>query len=96
MQISAGKGETTVEPIIELVRPPTWDPLIRTVIASIRNWGDFFHQQHTKKDDKDVWCKEKGYNIENIAGDGNCLYASLGRSRKLSGKKVRQILLGKS
>eukprot|EP00972_Heterocapsa_arctica_P094371 13916966-Heterocapsa_arctica.AAC.1 len=32
---------------------------------------DFFHQQHTKKDDKDMRCKEKGYTIENIAGDGN-------------------------
>eukprot|EP00972_Heterocapsa_arctica_P022991 3381894-Heterocapsa_arctica.AAC.1 len=44
--------------------------------------GDFFHQQHAKKDDKGVWRKETGYNIENIAGDGNCLYVSLGRSRK--------------
>eukprot|EP00972_Heterocapsa_arctica_P058509 8631659-Heterocapsa_arctica.AAC.1 len=35
----------------------------------------FFHQQHKKKDAKDMWCKEKGYNIENIAGYGNCLYA---------------------
>eukprot|EP00972_Heterocapsa_arctica_P055069 8122081-Heterocapsa_arctica.AAC.1 len=33
--------------------------------------GDFFHPHHTKKDDKDMWCKEKGYTIENIAGDGN-------------------------
>eukprot|EP00972_Heterocapsa_arctica_P033664 4953769-Heterocapsa_arctica.AAC.1 len=40
--------------------------------------------------------KKTKYKIENIAGDGNCLYASLGRSRKLSGNKVRQILLDKS
>eukprot|EP00972_Heterocapsa_arctica_P034675 5105602-Heterocapsa_arctica.AAC.1 len=46
--------------------------------------GDFFHQHHTKEDDKEMWCKEKGYTIENIAGDGNCLYACLGRSRKLT------------
>eukprot|EP00972_Heterocapsa_arctica_P094831 13985321-Heterocapsa_arctica.AAC.1 len=57
-----------------------------------RKLGDFFHQHHTKKDDKDMWCKEKGYTIENIAGDGNCLYASLGRSRKLTGNKARQII----
>eukprot|EP00972_Heterocapsa_arctica_P090904 13411301-Heterocapsa_arctica.AAC.1 len=49
--------------------------------------SDFFHQHHTKKDDKDMWCKEKGHTIENIAGDGNCLYACLGRSRKLTGDR---------
>eukprot|EP00972_Heterocapsa_arctica_P097895 14443416-Heterocapsa_arctica.AAC.1 len=49
--------------------------------------GDYFHQHHTKKDDKYMWCKEKGYTIENIAGNGNCLYASLGRSRKLTGDR---------
>eukprot|EP00972_Heterocapsa_arctica_P019436 2867692-Heterocapsa_arctica.AAC.1 len=49
--------------------------------------GDFFHQHHTTKDDKDMWCKEKGYTIENIAGDGTCLYACLGRSRKLTGDR---------
>eukprot|EP00972_Heterocapsa_arctica_P111990 16429253-Heterocapsa_arctica.AAC.1 len=54
--------------------------------------GDYFHQHHTKKDDKDMWCKDKGYTIENIAGDGNCLYANLGRSRKLTGDRVRQII----
>eukprot|EP00972_Heterocapsa_arctica_P115741 16449452-Heterocapsa_arctica.AAC.1 len=37
-------------------------------------------------------CKEKGYNIENIAGDGNCLYACLGRSRKITGDRVIQII----
>eukprot|EP00972_Heterocapsa_arctica_P102131 15050263-Heterocapsa_arctica.AAC.1 len=30
-----------------------------------------FHHRHTKKDDRDMWCKEKGFTIENIAGDGN-------------------------
>eukprot|EP00972_Heterocapsa_arctica_P100431 14810506-Heterocapsa_arctica.AAC.1 len=39
-----------------------------------------------------MWCKEKGYTVENIAGDGNCLYACLGRSRQLSGYRVRQII----
>eukprot|EP00972_Heterocapsa_arctica_P091349 13478541-Heterocapsa_arctica.AAC.1 len=43
-----------------------------------------------------MWCKEKGYKIESIAGDVNCLYASLGRSRKLIGNKVRQIIHDKS
>eukprot|EP00972_Heterocapsa_arctica_P041884 6177500-Heterocapsa_arctica.AAC.1 len=43
-----------------------------------------------------MWCKEKGYEIENIAGDGNCLYASLGRSRNLSGNQVRQIVHDRS
>eukprot|EP00972_Heterocapsa_arctica_P111719 16427715-Heterocapsa_arctica.AAC.1 len=54
--------------------------------------GDYFHQHLTKKDDKDMWCEEKGYTIENIAGDGNCLYASLDRSRKLTGDRVRQTI----
>eukprot|EP00972_Heterocapsa_arctica_P037190 5477001-Heterocapsa_arctica.AAC.1 len=54
--------------------------------------GDFFHQHHIKKDDKDMWCKEKGYTIENIAGDENGLYACLGRSRKFTGDRVRQII----
>eukprot|EP00972_Heterocapsa_arctica_P052320 7696467-Heterocapsa_arctica.AAC.1 len=39
-----------------------------------------------------MWCKEQGYTIENIAGDGNCLYACLGRSRKLTEDRVRQII----
>eukprot|EP00972_Heterocapsa_arctica_P001209 174565-Heterocapsa_arctica.AAC.1 len=39
-----------------------------------------------------MWCREKGYTIENIAGDGICLYACLGRSRKLTGDKVRQVI----
>eukprot|EP00972_Heterocapsa_arctica_P074439 10984895-Heterocapsa_arctica.AAC.1 len=39
-----------------------------------------------------MWCKGKAYTIEDIAGDGNCLYACLGRSRKLTGDKVRQII----
>eukprot|EP00972_Heterocapsa_arctica_P050470 7421459-Heterocapsa_arctica.AAC.1 len=43
-----------------------------------------------------MWCKEKGYKIENVAGDGNCLYASLGRSSKLTGNKVRQIIHDRS
>eukprot|EP00972_Heterocapsa_arctica_P041437 6110439-Heterocapsa_arctica.AAC.1 len=37
-------------------------------------------------------CKEKGNTSENIAGDGNCRYACLGRSRKLTGNRVRQII----
>eukprot|EP00972_Heterocapsa_arctica_P083250 12265784-Heterocapsa_arctica.AAC.1 len=57
-----------------------------------RRLGNFPHQHHNKKDDKDMWCKEKGYNFENFAGDGNCLYACLGRSRKLTGDRVRQII----
>eukprot|EP00972_Heterocapsa_arctica_P114362 16442068-Heterocapsa_arctica.AAC.1 len=43
-----------------------------------------------------MWCKEKGYTIENIAGDGNCLYACLGKSRRLmeirSGKSFMTML----
>eukprot|EP00972_Heterocapsa_arctica_P018467 2728233-Heterocapsa_arctica.AAC.1 len=39
-----------------------------------------------------MWCKEKGYTIENIAGDGSCLYACLSRSRELTGDRVRQII----
>eukprot|EP00972_Heterocapsa_arctica_P037511 5523297-Heterocapsa_arctica.AAC.1 len=39
-----------------------------------------------------MWCKEKGYTIENIAGDGSCLYACPGRSRKLTGDRVRQMI----
>eukprot|EP00972_Heterocapsa_arctica_P048694 7177024-Heterocapsa_arctica.AAC.1 len=43
-----------------------------------------------------MWCKEKGYKIENIAGYGNCLYASLGRSRNFRGNQVRQIVHDRS
>eukprot|EP00972_Heterocapsa_arctica_P072528 10709727-Heterocapsa_arctica.AAC.1 len=62
-----------------------------------RKLEDLFHQKHTrKKNDKDMWYKEKGIKIENIAGDGNCLYASLGRRRNLTGNKVRQIIHDRS
>eukprot|EP00972_Heterocapsa_arctica_P034113 5021134-Heterocapsa_arctica.AAC.1 len=54
--------------------------------------GDYFHRHHIKKDDRDMWCKEKGYTIEDIAGDGNCLYACLGRSRTIDGDKAREII----
>eukprot|EP00972_Heterocapsa_arctica_P042998 6339991-Heterocapsa_arctica.AAC.1 len=36
--------------------------------------------------------RKKGYTIENIAGDGNCLYSCLGRSRNIDGYKVRTII----
>eukprot|EP00972_Heterocapsa_arctica_P039138 5764346-Heterocapsa_arctica.AAC.1 len=52
-----------------------------------RKLGDFSIIITHKKDDEDMWYKEKGYTIENIAGDGNCLYACLGRSRKLTGER---------
>eukprot|EP00972_Heterocapsa_arctica_P002198 315213-Heterocapsa_arctica.AAC.1 len=39
-----------------------------------------------------MWCKEKGFYAENIAGDGNCLYTCLGKSRNLKGDRVRQII----
>eukprot|EP00972_Heterocapsa_arctica_P085555 12610734-Heterocapsa_arctica.AAC.1 len=39
-----------------------------------------------------MWCKEKGFSIEHIAGYGNCLYSCLGKSRKIPGDKVRQIV----
>eukprot|EP00972_Heterocapsa_arctica_P043546 6429632-Heterocapsa_arctica.AAC.1 len=43
-----------------------------------------------------MWCKEKGYNIQNSAGYGNCLHASLGRNRQLTRNKVRQIMHDRS
>eukprot|EP00972_Heterocapsa_arctica_P084105 12390868-Heterocapsa_arctica.AAC.1 len=58
--------------------------------------GEFSRQKHIAKDDKAEWCKEKGHRIENSAGDGNCLYASLGRSINATSNKVRQILYNKS
>eukprot|EP00972_Heterocapsa_arctica_P070183 10367642-Heterocapsa_arctica.AAC.1 len=58
--------------------------------------GEYFHQKHIMTDDKAERCKDKGYSIDNIAGDGNCLYTSLGRSRKLSGNQVGQIIHIKS
>eukprot|EP00972_Heterocapsa_arctica_P021387 3148844-Heterocapsa_arctica.AAC.1 len=70
----------------------TLDLHTRAATANRVDWGIFFQQHHTKKDDKDMWCNEKGYTIENIAGYGNCLYACLGRSRKLTGDRVRQII----
>ena len=54
--------------------------------------GAFIHSNHTKKDDKNNWCAEKGLRIERIAGDGHCLYAALGKSRHLSSYEVRKIL----
>eukprot|EP00972_Heterocapsa_arctica_P039023 5746975-Heterocapsa_arctica.AAC.1 len=62
-------------------------PSHKGCLSKQRKLGDFFHQHRAKKDDKDMWCKEKGYTIENLAGDGNCLYACLGRSRKLTGDR---------
>eukprot|EP00972_Heterocapsa_arctica_P097281 14352142-Heterocapsa_arctica.AAC.1 len=47
---------------------------------------------HTHKDDKAEWCKERGFSIESIRGDGNCLYTCLGKSRNLFGHQVRQII----
>eukprot|EP00972_Heterocapsa_arctica_P112174 16430347-Heterocapsa_arctica.AAC.1 len=36
--------------------------------------------------------KKNGFLLKNIAGDGNCLYACLGKSRKMTGDRVRQII----
>eukprot|EP00972_Heterocapsa_arctica_P093427 13779747-Heterocapsa_arctica.AAC.1 len=47
---------------------------------------------HTPKDDKAEWCEEKGFEINRIKGDGNCLYTCLGESRTLNGNQVRQSL----
>eukprot|EP00972_Heterocapsa_arctica_P024637 3633951-Heterocapsa_arctica.AAC.1 len=46
-------------------------PSHKGCLSKQRKLGDFFHHHHTNKDDKDMWCKEKGYTIENIARDGN-------------------------
>ncbi len=53
--------------------------------------GNCFHHIHTQKDDKDMWCKEKGYSIENIAGDGNCLYTCLGKVGNYQEKRSERL-----
>eukprot|EP00972_Heterocapsa_arctica_P012952 1903252-Heterocapsa_arctica.AAC.1 len=58
--------------------------------------GYFFNTMHIIKDDKAEWCKEQGYTIEGIKGDGNCLYICLRIIRNLSGNIVRQSIVDKT
>ena len=54
--------------------------------------SDYINYNQAEKDAKSIWCEEKGYRIENIAGDGNCLYTCLGKSKRIDGNRVRQIM----
>eukprot|EP00972_Heterocapsa_arctica_P036787 5415846-Heterocapsa_arctica.AAC.1 len=47
-------------------------------------------------DSKSEWCKALGFNIENIRGDGNCLYSSLGKTLEMNGNQVRDSTVDKS
>eukprot|EP00972_Heterocapsa_arctica_P082184 12114457-Heterocapsa_arctica.AAC.1 len=47
-------------------------------------------------DSKSEWCKALGYKIENIRGDGNCLYTSLWKTMQMTGNQVRESIVEKS
>ncbi len=47
----------------------------------------------TRMDAKAEWCKLRGLRIENIIGDGNCLYTCLGKKMELSGHQLRQAIV---
>eukprot|EP00972_Heterocapsa_arctica_P088771 13089346-Heterocapsa_arctica.AAC.1 len=47
-------------------------------------------------DSKSEWCKALGFNIENIRGDGNCLYISLGKTLEMTGNQVRESIVEKA
>eukprot|EP00972_Heterocapsa_arctica_P038111 5612068-Heterocapsa_arctica.AAC.1 len=45
---------------------------------------------------KSEWCKALGFTTENIRGDGNCLYTSLGKTLEMNGNQVRDSIVEKS
>eukprot|EP00972_Heterocapsa_arctica_P102189 15057427-Heterocapsa_arctica.AAC.1 len=47
-------------------------------------------------DSTSKWCKALGFKIENIRGDGNCLYSSLGKALELNGNQVRDSIVEQS
>eukprot|EP00972_Heterocapsa_arctica_P056628 8358812-Heterocapsa_arctica.AAC.1 len=49
--------------------------------------GDFFCRNNIKMDSKSEWCKALGFKVENIRGDGNCLYSSLGKALEMNGNQ---------
>eukprot|EP00972_Heterocapsa_arctica_P029809 4392131-Heterocapsa_arctica.AAC.1 len=46
-------------------------------------------------DSKSEWCKALGFNIENIRGDGTCLYSSMRKALEMSGHQVRDSIVDK-
>eukprot|EP00972_Heterocapsa_arctica_P048671 7173422-Heterocapsa_arctica.AAC.1 len=42
---------------------------------------------------KAEWCKVLGLRIENIKGDGQCLYTSLGKALEMNGNQVRDSIV---
>eukprot|EP00972_Heterocapsa_arctica_P075548 11143174-Heterocapsa_arctica.AAC.1 len=50
---------------------------------------DFLYKTNTHHDYKAEWCKALGLNIENINGDGNCLYTCLGKDLELNTSEAR-------
>eukprot|EP00972_Heterocapsa_arctica_P050188 7381481-Heterocapsa_arctica.AAC.1 len=83
---------TRTKKAVELEKPPILVLEMKTNSSRKQKLVDFFHQMHSPKDDKAERCRERGYTFESIRGDGNCLYTSLGKSRKFSGNQVRQII----
>eukprot|EP00972_Heterocapsa_arctica_P021827 3209609-Heterocapsa_arctica.AAC.1 len=47
-------------------------------------------------DSKAEWCKALGLRIENIKGNGNSLYTSLGKALEMNGNQVRDSIMEKS
>eukprot|EP00972_Heterocapsa_arctica_P055061 8120863-Heterocapsa_arctica.AAC.1 len=50
---------------------------------------------HNLKDERAEWCREKGFVIQRVRGDGNCLYTCLGKSINLEGDQTRHLLIEK-
>eukprot|EP00972_Heterocapsa_arctica_P042263 6230037-Heterocapsa_arctica.AAC.1 len=46
-------------------------------------------------DSKAEWCKALGPRIENIKGNGNCLYTSLGKALEMNGNQLRDNIVNK-
>eukprot|EP00972_Heterocapsa_arctica_P071535 10568792-Heterocapsa_arctica.AAC.1 len=58
--------------------------------------GDLFCRNNIKLDSKSEWCKALGFKIENIRGDGNCLYTNMGKSLEMNGNQVRKSIVEKA
>jgi hypothetical protein len=55
--------------------------------------GDFFTRAQKKIDTKSEWCRQQGFDLVIIRGDGNCLYTCLGRNLEMTGDEVREAIM---
>eukprot|EP00972_Heterocapsa_arctica_P107700 15863325-Heterocapsa_arctica.AAC.2 len=60
-------------------------PVHQNKQASQRKLGNFFVKNQRHIDTKSEWCKDKGFRIHNIKGDGNCLFTCLGKDMEMNG-----------